>query len=92
MTGYFSRNLTKPELDLVKEFLDSHKIDVLNTRAFKKDGRYVITVGSISKINTKKEVEFKGKVFDINYGEFQPYLEECNYYLKEALKYCANEN
>lgn len=28
----------------------------------------------------------------MNYGEFAPYLEECNNYLKEALKYCANEN
>ena len=67
---------------MVKEFLDSQKIDVLNTRAFKKDERYIITVGSISKLGTKKEIEFKGKKFDINYGEFAPYLEECNYYLK----------
>jgi hypothetical protein len=39
-------------------------------------------VGSISKLGTQKDIDFKGNKFDINYGEFAPYLEECNYYLK----------
>jgi dipeptidyl-peptidase-3 len=52
VTGYFSRNMTKSDLALVKEFLDSKKIDVLNTRAFKKGEKYIITVGSISKLGT----------------------------------------
>jgi dipeptidyl-peptidase-3 len=82
VTGYFSRNMTKSDLALVKEFLDSRKIYVLNTRAFKKGDKYIITVGSISKLGTQKDIDFKGNKFDINYGEFAPYLEECNYYLK----------
>ena len=52
VTGYFSRNMTKSDLALVKEFLDSKKIDVLNTRAFKNGEKYIITVGSISKLGT----------------------------------------
>ena len=91
ITGYFSRNMKKEDLQLVKEFLIDQKIDILNTRAFKKADKYVITVGSISKDGSKTGVEFKGQKFDINYGEFSPYLVECNTYLKEALKYCANE-
>ena len=35
VTGYFGRNMDKEDLDLVKEFLISKKIDLLNTRAFK---------------------------------------------------------
>ena len=35
ITGYFSRNMTKEDLALTKEFLDSQKIDLLNTRQFK---------------------------------------------------------
>lgn len=35
VTGYFSRNMTKDDLKVVKEFLIAHKIDVLNTRVFK---------------------------------------------------------
>jgi len=64
----------------------------LNTRAFKQaNGKITITVGSVSKELTRKEVEFKGVKFDINYGEFGPYLEEVNHYLADAQKYSANE-
>ena len=91
VTGYFGRNLTKEDLDLVKEFLINQKIDVLNTRAWKKDGRFTITVGSITKEGNKSGIDFKGSTFDIVYGEFAPYVEECNTYMKEALKYVAND-
>ena len=50
MTAYFSRNITKEDLALVTEFLASEKIDILNTRAFKKEdneNHFIITVGSI---------------------------------------------
>ena len=56
-TGYFSRNMTKADLKVVTDFLQSQKIDVLNTRAFKKSGRIVITVGSIEK-KTEKAIQF----------------------------------
>lgn len=51
----------------------------------------MITVGSIDTAGSKKGVEFKGQKFDIEYGEFSDYLVEVNAYLKETLKYCANE-
>ena len=65
----------------------------MNTRAFKKkESHYIITVGSICKEKTKKDQDYKeGIKYDIIYGEFAPYLEEMNYYLKHCLKYCANE-
>jgi dipeptidyl-peptidase-3 len=66
-------------------------LDILNTRAFKKDGKITITVGSISTDGTKSDIEFKGTKFDIIYGEFASYLVECNQALKECVKYCANE-
>jgi len=92
VTAYFSRNMTKDDLEVVKDFLKEQKIDILNTRVFKNyEGKFAITVGSISKEKTRKEVEFKGHKFDINYGEFAPYLEEVNYYLKKALNYVEND-
>lgn len=48
ITGYFGRNMTKVDLALVRDFLKEKDIDILNTRAFKRDGKYLITVGSIS--------------------------------------------
>jgi hypothetical protein len=47
-TAYFSSNMTKDDLALVKRFADSQKINILNTRAFKtSDGKYVLTIGSV---------------------------------------------
>lgn len=92
VTAYFGRNLTQQDLDLCVEFLDSQKVSILNTRTFKENGKFIITVGSVSRELTRRDIEFKGAKFDIEYGEFAPYLEEANYYLGQALKYCANEN
>ena len=58
VTGYFSRNMTKEDLALVKAFLDEQKIDVLNTRAFKEGDKYVVTVGSIKTDGTRKGIDF----------------------------------
>lgn len=92
ITGYFGRNMTKEDLAIVDKFAASQNIDILNTRAFKKGDKYVLTVGSIDKSQSKSDVEFEGKLFDINYGEFSPYLQECKYYFEQALRYVANEN
>ena len=90
ITAYFSRNMTKTDLALVDKFAAAQGIDILNTRAFKKDGKYILTVGS-AKVESKT-MDFEGSSFEIQYGEFSPYMEETVMYLKEALKYVANEN
>lgn len=92
VTAYFSRNLDQAELDLVLEFLQNEKLDVLNTRAFKlPDGSITITVGSIS-TEGSREVEFNNVKFNVKFGEFAPYLQEMNYYLERAKTYAANDN
>jgi len=64
----------------------------LNTRAYKKaDGTFVVTVGSVDTSKTEKGIEYSGNKFDVIFGEFAPYVKECNDYMKEALKYSANE-
>jgi len=60
ITAYFSRNMTKEDLALVLEFADSKNLNLLNTRAFKENGKIVITVGSIDTEKTQKGIEFKG--------------------------------
>jgi dipeptidyl-peptidase-3 len=91
ITGYFSPNMKKADLELVKAFLNEQKIDALNTRAFKKaNGSFEISVGSIDVKET--EVTFKGVNFKVKYGEFAEYLKEVNYYLEKAKTYAANDN
>lgn len=90
ISAYFSSNMVKEDLNLVREFLADQKINPLNTRAFKKDnGSFEITVGSIN--TGEREVTFKDKLFTVTHGEFASYLEETNSYLKQARQYAAND-
>lgn len=60
-------------------------ISPMNTRAFKKEkNHFIISVGSIDEEKTRHNVKSKNgnNVFDVEYGEFGPYLAEANKYLK----------
>ena len=82
--------MKKEDLQLVSDFLKEQKIDPLNTRAFKREGLYEITVGSIE-TKGSSVLSFRDKPFKIIYGEFATYLEEVVYYLGKTLNYCAND-
>jgi len=41
--------MSKADLALIQEFLAHEKIPILTTRAFKENGKIIITVGSVSK-------------------------------------------
>ena len=54
VTGYFSRNCTKKDLEVVKRICDKEKIDVLNTRVFKYGENHLkIMVGSVLTFGAK---------------------------------------
>ena len=36
-------------------------------------------------------MEFRGKIFEVQFGEFAAYLTEMNEYLRKALPYVAND-
>jgi hypothetical protein len=49
-TAYFGKNITKNDLKLIKNFMKSQKLSLLNTRAFKKaNNHFIISIGSIEK-------------------------------------------
>lgn len=65
--------MDKKDLALVKEFLESRQISLLNTRAFKieagngtaKGPHYVITIGSIDDSHSVSGIQYKNAVFDL---------------------------
>jgi len=82
--------MKKADLDLVREFMKTEKIDPLNTRVFKTlEGTYIVTIGSIEK--SHHELKYKDHTFQVVSGEFSGYLEEVNYYLSHAKTYAAND-
>ena len=93
VTAYFSRNMTKDDLKIVQRFLDSEKIDILNTRAFKRDEQqFEITVGSKFKEGTREDIEFENATFSLEFGEFTEYLNEVVLYLEQAMEFASNQN
>ena len=82
--------MSRDDLDIVQKFLENQQIKVLNTRAFKEDDKFSITVASIEDHKSREDIEFMGKQFQIKYGEFSPYLTECVHYLNAALAYCSS--
>lgn len=82
--------MTKEDLKIIDAFAAAKNIDILNTRAFKKDGKYILTVGSISQEKSQFGVEHEGNKFDIVYGEFDSYLQEAKFYMEQAKKYAAD--
>jgi len=83
--------MTEEDLKLVSDVLREKNISILNTRAFKApSGKIEITVGSIEEKELHR-LEFRGRCVVIKSGEFRGYLSDMNHYLKQALKYCAND-
>jgi len=92
-TAYLSYNMKKEDLKLVRDFMKSQNMSLLNTRAFKSaENHYIITVGSIDDKLTRKGIKYNGNVFDLKYGEFGGYLKEVNMYLKKAMNFTANDH
>jgi len=82
--------MSNEDIETVNQYLTHKNVSPLNTRAFKNlDGSYLVTLGSIDLEDAPFE-EYNGKKFKIKKGEFSPFLAECNEYLREAKKYCAN--
>jgi hypothetical protein len=92
-TAYFSPSMTKSDLKLIKSFLESQNISPLNTRAFKRDdSHFIISVGSISTKSSKKDINFQGKKFDLEFGEFSEFLTQVNQNLEKAIEFAANDH
>jgi dipeptidyl-peptidase-3 len=89
VTAYFSKNMTREDLAVVKAVLVKESIGVENTRAYKLDsGVIVITIGSVEK--HVRSVQHEGRTVELHFGEFASYLKDVVYWLQKALPYCAN--
>jgi dipeptidyl-peptidase-3 len=92
VNSYFSSNCTSHDSDLINEFLKHIHFCPLNTFAVKlNDSNYRILVCSASK-PPSRVVNYKGARFEIEYGYLDTIMRRMNGYMREALKYVANDN
>ena len=92
VSGYYSPNVSKSDIDLVGQFLVEKNISPLNTRLLKK-GDSSFTVLIASAIETPVATHsFKGKEITVQYGDFQASMVEIAKHMQAAIPYAANEN
>ncbi|KAI9100673.1 peptidase family M49-domain-containing protein [Phlyctochytrium arcticum] len=94
VSGYYSQNVSKQDVQSVQDVLEKNNISALNTRMIKSDsGDYEVRIAS-AKV-TREPQTFKtadGKTVKIVYGEFAPSMQKVEDNIRKAIPYAANEH
>ncbi|KAI8976276.1 dipeptidyl peptidase III [Pilobolus umbonatus] len=90
LSGYYSDDITKHDIQLVQTFLEKNKIDPLNTRLFKHPQGYELKVASAEASHRTLMME-NGQSLIITYGDFQPCMKKITQAMEDALPFVAND-
>lgn len=82
--------MVKEDHELLERFLTSQNISILNTRCFKRETGFLVTIASENKGETKHE--FEGHNFTLQYGEFSFIMKLMNQELINSLPHVANDH
>jgi dipeptidyl-peptidase-3 len=95
ISGYYSNNVSKKDIEFVQAFLDQKNISTLNTRMFKseKDGKtfYKVVIAS-SEVKNGEVFEHEGHVIAIHYGDFSEAMKKIAENMKKAIPFASNEH
>ena len=91
VSGYYSPDITKADVDFVQSVLEERGISALNTRLFRASGGYQVMIAS-AETGLVEVFEKEGKRFQIIKGDFSTEMTAITHHMQEALKYVANEN
>ncbi len=92
VSGYYSKNVSKADVDFVQKWADVKGFSTLNTRLFKlENGNYELLVAS-GESKPSSEHTHEGKSIKVVYGDFSEKLQKVAAELKQAVQYAANEN
>lgn len=108
ITTYFSSNCTEDDVHIVKEFMQSNKLEAYNNRCFKTTEKYgesnnetrdvyEIRLASLEDSNdndniTMPEVIFEGAKFKVTRGDYSKLFISMIDNFQKAIKYAANDN
>ncbi|XP_055953137.1 dipeptidyl peptidase 3-like [Argiope bruennichi] len=103
ITTYFSKNISKEDDEIVKNFMKEKGIEAWNTRLFKVTDEigkscYEIRLASVLQTGDEEdrdilcEDNMNGHKFIITRGDYSKLLAIVNHYLAIAKEYAANEN
>jgi dipeptidyl-peptidase-3 len=69
-SGYYNKNVTKEDAELVQAFLEQQHISAYNTRVFKTENGFDVLLASAS-VLPSKEHDFRGVKIRVVYGDYQ---------------------
>jgi dipeptidyl-peptidase-3 len=91
ISTYYSENITRADIKIVREFMQQKNLSPYNTRLWKLDNNlFEIKIASVF-IKPKETYIFKDYIIYITYGDHQKFLSDVVKYLEEAIPYSANE-
>ncbi|SAM08954.1 hypothetical protein [Absidia glauca] len=91
LSGYYSDNVTKADIQHIQAYLEKVNIDPLNTRLFKTDTGFKLTIASSDK-KTEKHTLDNGTALTIVYGDFSNQMARINDHILASLPVAANKN
>lgn len=94
VSGYYSRNVSKTDVEFVQLFLEQENISALNTRLFKSDNDldFTVLIASAQEAKASKEYLFKETKIIVSYTDFATEMGLVAGYLQKASEYSANDH
>lgn len=93
VSGYYSQNISKEDVEFVQRFLEENNISALNTRLFKDNaGKYEVKIACSNTNKASQTHQYNGKTIIVKYGDFSKEMTLAASYIEKAVQYSGNEN
>ncbi|KND04584.1 dipeptidyl-peptidase III [Spizellomyces punctatus DAOM BR117] len=94
VSGYYSPNISKHDVQLVQALLEQKNISALNTRLFKlSENEYEVRIASAKVTKSPETFEIsEGKVVKVIYGDFADNMTKIADNIRLAIPYAANDH
>ncbi|ORZ19820.1 dipeptidyl peptidase III [Absidia repens] len=91
LSGYYSDNVTKADIQQVQSYLEKINVDPLNTRLFKTDRGFELTIASSDRKTESHTLE-DGTSLTFIYGDFHEQMAKVAENIKASIPVAANNN
>jgi dipeptidyl-peptidase-3 len=91
VSGYYSNDIGKSDVDFCQKVLEEHGISALNTRLFKTDKGYKVLIASAD-TNVVKSITVGEKIIEVVHGDFAREMSLIAEYMSQAIPFASNDN
>ncbi len=98
VSGYYSRNVDKEDIEFVQKFIEQTGLSALNTRLFKASQQgssepdFTVAIASADMTKESQIHEFEGRKIQVQYGDFKEQMTKIADNMQKAIPFAANDN